>query len=184
MIDFSWRPPVDQRLPANAPFFYALSKVRSALDLAKCAQQFQLEVAKRYTRGLLNGQPSPLARSWCNLAVADITEAAGCPIPRSIKGKYLNANEQFDWLVIAGATEGWERVSLERAITEVERGLIVVPAWKNPDPKESGHIAVGQPAPHRPDGQLWIAQAGYRNFTCGTLGSGFGRKAPTIWLHA
>lgn len=176
-----WLPPIDQALPADPPF---VCIPRSPLALHSLIDQFSVEASLRYRRGLLNGKPSPLARSWCNLFVSDVTLAAGCPIPRSIKGKFLTANDQCDWLAIAGASEGWERVELERALVEVERGLIVVPAWKNPNPKESGHVAICRPAPRGPDGQLWMAQAGYRNFVSGTLASGFGRKAPVLWMHA
>lgn len=178
-----WTPPVDQSLPADPPNF--ICPPRSAQGTIDLISQFGVGTSQRYARGLLNGQPSPLARSWCNLFVCDFTRAAGCPIPRMISGRYLDANQQQDWLLIAGGAEGWEQVSLERALAEVERGLIIIATWQNPDPKESGHVSVGRPAPRGPDGQLWTAQAGYRNFACGTLASGFGaKKKPLLWLHA
>lgn len=178
-----WPPPDNQALACTPPIIN-LSGARSRELLRAVLAQFELERWPRYRAGLLNGKPDSRARSWCNLAAVDICAALGVPLPRMLKGRYLTANDMFDWLAGDGQLQGWEPTTVQTSVRLVEEGRPVLAVWRHPIPTSSGHIAVGAPAPDdmKPGG-LYIAQAGSRNFTCGTLKSGFGDRPVKVYTR-
>ncbi len=90
----------------------------------------------------------------------------------------LLANAQFDWLDGEGRDKGWRPVaSALDAQHLANRGVLVVAAYKERDPKKPGHIAIVRPsakseaAVAREGPQ--VAQAGVTNSADTTLKEGF-----------
>jgi hypothetical protein len=186
-LDLCWRPPDDQALPA-APPFRSPEGARSANAYAAALEQFLVETSPRYQPGILNGEPSRLAPSWCNLFCVDVTEAMGCGLPRKDKkGKYLTANELYDWLVFHGVSERWVLTEPARALQLVETGCPVVAAA--PKREGHGHMAMVRPQGVIPSGygrmgELRVAQAGARNSVNIALAAAFGKLLPSVKLFA
>lgn len=169
--------PADRALSVTAPFTCG-SSARTPEAYRRCVEQFGLDRHPRYEPG--NGQ------TWCNLALADLTRANACEVPRSIAGVYLYAHEQLAWLrgelgkgspkrpAIQGPEHGWWEISELKARESANRGWPTVVGWLNPDPKKSSHVALVMPAP----AGTYIAQAGRTCFGYGPLAAGFGDLQP------
>lgn len=118
--------------------------------------------------------------TWCNIFAWDATRALGCEIPHFVgerpHRRELNANGICEWLVTAGPQHGWREVSVRAAEMEAAQGHPVVLAWRSPDPRKSGHVAMMLPGGT-------IAQAGKRNLFDAPVEAGFGRHAPRFFAH-
>lgn len=153
---------------------------RSAELLNHIVDQFEVETHQRYTpRG---------GTTFCNVFVNDVTRALACEVAqmehRAASIVELDANAQIDWLAgPRGIANGWTECTQRHAREAADNGLPVVVTWKNPG--GIGHVAVGVPAPEDalPDGYLWIAQAGARNFRCGPVAAGFGLRPVKYFTH-
>lgn len=153
---------VDYRAPlTNAPGNRSPEALRAVLE------QFRVETALRYKAR------APF--TYCNIFVSDATRALGCEIPHWLDKprRELNANGICDWLE---ASTDWRELGARDAIVEASTGYPVVLAWRNPDPRRSGHVAM-----MLPDGT--IAQAGKRNLFGAEIEAGFGRLAPLFYTH-
>lgn len=119
-----------------------------------------------YHRRDLNGDGKP--ETMCNWFARDYCGDMSAPIPNAL------ARDQIDWLKSPLARlDGWVYpASLTQAKLAASEGKVVLVFWRNPNNKESSHIAV------MIDGLGHIAQAGRVNFNKGTVGQGFGGVAP------
>jgi hypothetical protein len=95
----------------------------------------------------------------------------------------LLANAQYDWLASDdGRKNGWKSASdAFEAQSLANRGYFVVAVYKEPNPKQPGHIAVVRPSDRSADlirtvGPA-ITQAGGQNLANGDLRDGFRRHA-------
>lgn len=121
-------------------------------------------------RGYL-GQPN-----WCNRFVHLVCDELGVPL---VWGEYgTRANDQVDWL--RAGNGGWFPVSKADAQSLALQGYVVLAAYQNSNPDESGHMALVLPLA----GTMMIAQAGARNFNQGSLAAGFGSIQPEFYAHA
>jgi RHS repeat-associated protein len=108
-----------------------------------------------------NGQTS-----HCSTATCEIARSAGAnttPLGPAQGGNY-NANTQAANLEKAAKTpgSGWQAVpDLQTAATLATQGYLVVYAWKNPNPSDSGHTVTGavDPGP-QPGRSPMVAQVG------------------------
>lgn len=171
---------VDRTLAVTAPFTCGSSS-RSSVGYVKTVEQFGLDHHPRYTPGA--------GQTWCNLALADLTRANACEVPRMIGGVYLYAHEQLAWLrgelvrngqrpELQGPEHGWWEVSELKAREAANRGWPTVVGWVNPDPARSSHVALVMPAAQG----TYIAQAGRTCFGYGSLGQGFGNLGPLLFF--
>jgi hypothetical protein len=139
----------------------------------------QVESNPRYQRGRRGH-----GETYCNLFVADATQALGAPIPLwtlSDGGarRYLRANAMQDWLLTEGAALGWRRVTDAEAQRAANAGRPAVATWKNSDSAHSGHMAMLRPGPVpvAPERGPRIAQAGRHNYRSTEAVVGFGSAA-------
>lgn len=149
---------------------------RSPERLAFVVAQFQLESAERWRKRDTDGKPGD--ETFCNFAAVAITSAMGAPLPQ------LRANEIALWLEgqSKDSHSGWEEVDAHTAQGAADFGQLAVAVWQNPQAGKPGHIAVLVPS--LGEAGTWIAQAGARNFTRGTLEQGFGPFKPRFFWHA
>jgi len=142
---------------------------RSAQQLIAVVSQFDVSRSIRYAKGQRGGG------TWCNRFVCDVLDAMHVPIP------YQRANDMHDWFGRQGIVAGWQFVPAMRAMFDASAGKPVVATWKNPEAKQSGHVAIVVPA--KGPG-IWIAQAGLENFSFGLMRRGFGEnKTVSFWSH-
>ncbi len=137
------------------------------------------EAATRPTRGSVKA-------SHCSAYAAAVAERLGIYLLRPPEhGQGLLAHAQYAWLQKAGPERGWTPVATpEEAQADANGGQLVVVAFKAPDPKEPGHIAVVHPAVRTareledkgPD----ITQAGATNYDRTTVSVGFNHH-PGAW---
>lgn len=158
------------------------SALRSAALLNKIVDQFNVDTAVRYQRS-----PGP-GGTKCNIFLNDVTRALGCEIAqmehRAATIIELNANDQIDWLTSwRGANTGWREVGAIDARTRADLGYPTAVVWKNPG--GIGHVALAVPAPAGAivDANVWIAQAGGRNFRLMQVQSGFGANKVRYFTH-
>lgn len=145
---------------------------RSPELLQRIVDQFEVETTERYRRRDVTGDGK--SESFCNIFVSDVTRALSCEIPKQL------ANAMTDWLDNFGRQYGWFRVDRDLAWYLSKTGVPIVAGWKNPAGGH-GHVALLVPPP---DGALWCAQAGSKNFSRGRLVDGFGSAPARFWAHA
>lgn len=118
-----------------------------------------LRVKKLWLAGVhvdwLTGEPNnPTAKygigTHCSAFVAGACAKAGVYILRPPKhGQELLANAQYKWLLSeAGYKAGWRRIvgdSFIKAQRAANKGFVVVASYKNPNPRQPGHIACVMP---------------------------------------
>jgi hypothetical protein len=138
--------------------------------------RLQVERNPRYRRGRQGRN-----ETYCNLFVADASQALGAPIPLWLAEdsggrRYLNANAMQAWLLGAGAALGWQPVSADEAQQAANEGRPAVASWKNPRPEHPGHIAMLRPGacPVGAERGPRIAQAGRHNYQSTDAVVGFG----------
>jgi hypothetical protein len=130
--------------------------------------------------------PSAPTSTHCSAFVAAACLQRGIYILRPPDhSAVLLANAQYDWLRSEGSEHGWKQVgSKAKAQKLANEGLLVVAAYKNPDPKKPGHIAIVRPSVKglrtiaREGPQ--IIQAGRTNWNSATLKEGF-KRHPDAW---
>jgi hypothetical protein len=129
------------------------------------------------------------ASTHCSAFVASACERLGVYILRPPEHpQVLLANAQFEWLRTDGKQRGWHAVkSPLEAQRLANEGHLVVAAYRNPDPKKSGHVAFVRPSAKRErliesEGPQ-VIQAGASNYTSTSLKNGF-RHHPDAWIDA
>lgn len=145
---------------------------RNPLDLLGAVAALRVETNPIYAPDHLVA-----GTTWCNLFIADVTRALGCPIP------FVRANQQAEYLAgLDGARDGWlELTGPTRhiiGIDQAERGFPTVAVWSYE--KGHGHIAIlvpGEP------GKMCVAQAGSSNFSSGPIARGFGKLPFRLFTH-
>ncbi|MCW6508559.1 hypothetical protein [Lichenifustis flavocetrariae] len=130
------------------------------------------------------------AHTHCSAFVAALAMRVGVYILRPPEhGQQLLANAQADWLRDLGHAFGWRALAGEReAQASADEGRLTVASYKNPNPKQSGHIAFVRPS----NGAGWqtltggptITQAGGHNFIEGSLQQGFGSRRSLVRFYA
>lgn len=73
----------------------------------------------------------------CNRFVNAVAVTLGY---KGLEGK--RANEIFDFV---SESPDWNKIGSENAVWLANKGFLVIAAWKNPDPEQSGHVAVVRP---------------------------------------
>lgn len=168
--------PAAINLPAS-PRITSDASNRDAARLCAVVGQFCLDLDTgnpRYGRRDLDGNPATL-ETTCNIFVRDFAAAMGCPV------EGLRANDQVTWLSSDAARQrGWAEVSLHAAQGCAEEGFLVIVGWHSRG-QGPGHVAVLLPSLGE-DG-AFIAQAGARCFSRGSLASGFGSRAVSYFAH-
>lgn len=137
-----------------------------------------------------DGRPVPLEgyHSHCSAFVAAVAAKLGVEILRPPEHtQVLLANAQCEWLENQGRRIGWEAVATPLEAQQLaNRGMLVVACTVNPDPTESGHIAIVRPQAlthsriEREGPQ--VTQAGIENFRSTSLAEGF-RDHPGAWAN-
>jgi hypothetical protein len=118
----------------------------------------------------------------CNVYLADASTALGCPIPRSLEGRWLRAADQILWLRSEGQQRyGWVPCEKAVAMARALKGRPTVATWLNPEPKQSSHVAFVVPPPAGLSG-LWVSQAGR---LCGVMPitKAFGNRPIAYFTH-
>ena len=118
----------------------------------------------------------------CSAFAASVAESFGAYLLRPPQhGQILLANAQTGWLDGEDAVkQGWRKVNgMREAQTLANRGRLVVAAFKSPNPRKPGHIAIVRPssksvAELERDGPQ-IIQAGFTNALSTTVHKGFGK---------
>jgi hypothetical protein len=122
----------------------------------------------------------------CSAFVAALAMRVGVYILRPPEhSQQLLANAQADWLRGTGMVFGWRALADERAAQDAaDAGRLTVASYKNPNPRQSGHIAFVRPADGRagdiPSVGPCITQAGGHNFVAGSLKQGFGVRRSAV----
>lgn len=124
----------------------------------------------------------------CSVFVASAAMRLGIYILRPPQhSAVLLANAQMRWLgTLEAIAKGWQLVAdVSAAQARANRGDLVVAAFENPDPNESGHIAIVRPseidaATLAVDGP-YVTQAGGHNSIAEPLARGF-HNHPGAWL--
>lgn len=178
----------DSFRPTNPPLTNG-SDNRSPEKYLAVVRQFEVELNPRYTPGHQGG-----SETYCNIFLWDVTKAMSCEVPHWVdadgeptgvgRGKELNANAIFDWLVGEGFEHGWRRCTQAEAIERPLAGFPTIVVWKNP--KGIGHVAVCIPSEedkYRGTTVPVIAQAGKTNFSSGLVTKGFGDRSLTYYTH-
>lgn len=168
------------------------SLFRSASHLRAVVAQFQVETAPRY-------QPRG-GDTFCSTFAWDVSRAMGCELPKDvgvprtcvddhgdksivIAKAERTINEVIDWLRSVSAINlGWRSVDELGARALATQGKLALVVWKNPTGGH-GHVAVVVPPPSDRDPNTWIAQAGGKCFSQGTLQSGFGNVTVEFFGH-
>lgn len=162
--------------PITAPLTNGTTD-RNPQHLLRLVEQFRVETAPRYAR---DG-----SKTRCNLFVADVTAALGCPVPLlwlvGDKWTEQNANALHAWLKGPATNHGWERSDAHTAQRMADEGQVAIASWANPIPAEPGHLALLKPSFGQPG--VWTAQAGAVNFTHDHIQRGFGAIAPDYFVH-
>jgi hypothetical protein len=169
---------------------------RHPAKLIEVVRQFHLDDAERYRpEEMLAANGSKHLRTWCNVAINDLTTALECAIPRILpNGHEQRANDMYLWLIgVEGRRAGWWQVSRELASRNAAIGCPVVATWFN-DSGGPGHLALVMPAMspapniegalQLATGQLFTAQAGAERWSHGPLERGFGTVKPIFIAHA
>ncbi len=176
--------PVDAWKEA-VPALTNLPGARQALIYVDTLKQFDVVTNPRYAKNKLG-----FGETYCNIFMWDATLALGCEIPHWVdpfgnraavgKGKELNANASFDWLMGKGFNDqGWMLISEKTAVGRASYGFPTVVIWKNPG--GIGHVALVMPS----TGPVKIAQAGGTNLFDADLVKGFGSGKQLKYLtHA
>jgi hypothetical protein len=150
---------------------------RSAQRLLAVVGQFGLDLDvdnPRYGRRDRDGDASTLETA-CNAFVRDAVAALG------LRVEGARANDQVAWLASPEARQrGWATVTEHAAHGVAEEGMVAVVGWHSRG-QGPGHVALVVPSLDEPG--LWIAQAGGRCFSRGTLASGFGDRAVSFFVH-
>jgi hypothetical protein len=135
--------------------------------------------------------------TWCNIYLWDVTRAMGAEIPHWVdksgnpvavgQGNELSANATNAWLHKYGSRFGWQKVTLDQAVTAANMGCPAVVSWKNPG--GHGHVAMIRPSQPTSQGP-WMAQAGrinsswVRMYRGGSQKGIFGKGAAlTFFIH-
>lgn len=148
------------------------------VSLPRSEEAIKLAVMRRdpennpfYHKRDLNNDGKP--ETMCNWFARDYCGDMSAPIPNAL------ARDQIDWLKsLLAKHAGWlYPVSHAQAKMAAGEGKVVLVFWRNPNDKESSHIAV------MIDGLGHIAQAGRVNFNKGTIGQGFGDKNVEYAIH-
>ena len=120
---YTLNPPAEVRKLGDLP--------RSADNLVQLADALHFPDADRYKPGTGGGA------TWCNLATIDFCSIARAPIPRTLKGAYLRANDLAD-LLAAGQIDGWTQTgtiaSAAAVRTLADEGRPQIAVWKNTHP--------------------------------------------------
>ena len=130
------------------------------------------------------------AHTHCSAFVAAIAMRVGVYILRPPQHpQQLLANAQADWLQGTGYIYGWRGLAGEQeAQAAADGGLLTVASYKNPNPKDSGHIAFVRPGSSGRwqilSGGPTITQAGGHNFIEGSLQQGFGSRRSAVRYYA
>lgn len=161
----AWRP--------TAPTVTCGTLCRSVEHYRQVVAQFEVESNPRYR--------ARETKTYCNIFLWDVTRAMGAEVPYWWFRNELDANEQFEWLMIQGGKYGWSRASLLQAEQNAFLGCPTLVAWKNPDDRRPGHVAVVLPGA---SGRATISQAGKTNLHDAPLSAGFGNLAVTFFCHA
>ncbi len=118
-------------------------------------------------------------KSHCSAFVAAACERLGIYVLRPPEhGQVLLANAQYDWLASDGREAGWRPVRDAREAQRLaNRGELVVAAFRSPDPKKAGHIAIVRPG-HKAERRLEeegpdVIQAGATNYVSTSMRNGF-----------
>jgi hypothetical protein len=146
---------------------------------------------------------TPLAKdeTHCSAFAAAAADSLGIYLLHPPEHSHvLLANAQFDWLAShAGRKAGWRLVGSPVAAQQLANsGELVVAAFKNPDMRLAGHIAIVLPEPKSARDILTkgpqITQAGFQNYRSADLMAGFdhhlgawepgGRGAVRYYAHA
>lgn len=159
---------------------------RSAHRLMAVVLSFDVDTSPRYTPRDLNADGKQ--ETFCNIFVSDVTSAMCAAIPHVVdaegetmpigKGRELNANATVEWLHAHGARKGWLRVGEHLAQARACSGFPTVAVWANHT--GIGHVAVVVPSRQ---GTVWVAQAGAKCFSRGSLTQAFGRLMPEFYTH-
>ena len=159
------------------------SGVRSRENYDAVINQFDVENNERYRpyRRKNSGEIT-WSDTYCNIFLWDVTRAMGAEIPHWVdintgepreypnvtNAKELDANGIATWLDTKGKEYGWREVTAEEAQARANEGKPTVGVWKNPN--GIGHVVVVRPAPDNANsGEVYLAQAGSKNFNCGKL---------------
>lgn len=168
-----WTPPVDLTQLAVPPRVYPTT--RSPAALLDVVAQLDPAKSPRYQRRDVDGNGT--LETFCNFFVRDALNALGVKMPK------LRANEMVAYF--ARGEDGWRELDVWASVREArqraQQGFPVIAGWANPNPQQSGHVALVVPSPE--GSGLRIAQAGVTNFSNGTLQSGFGGKPVVFWTH-
>jgi hypothetical protein len=131
--------------------------------------------------------------TYCNIYVWDATRAMNAEIPHWVdangnpmdvgKGRELNANGVVAWLRNHGNDHGWHAVSAEEAQSHANKGAPAVVVWANPNPGQSGHVAMVRPGEYSVDKGPNIAQAGANNYNHTSVSQTFGDRKVTYYVH-
>jgi len=171
----SWLLP-DITMPVSPPLRGDASN-RSAERTLAIVGQFALDADlanPRYGKRDRDGDPKTL-ETTCNGFVRDSCAAQGVVVQGA------RANDQVEWLQSDVArAQGWATVSAHAAQSCADEGLVVVVGWHSRG-AGPGHVARVVPSLGEPG--TWIAQAGNRCFSRGTLEAGFGSRVVTFFAH-
>jgi hypothetical protein len=119
-------------------------------------------MSAKYLRRDVNGDGRE--DTFCNVFAADVCSMAGVALPMTL------ADKQIAWLDSEDArSRGWMRVDAVDAKRASTAGALTLATWANM--KGHGHIGVLVPSD---SDEIWMAQAGGRNFLRGPLAAGFG----------
>lgn len=100
----------------------------------------------------------------------------------------LLANAQYDWLITQGGQRGWFYVADGFEAQRLSnQGCAVIVAYKNPDSKRPGHVAVIHPS-DKSNPELYkegpdITQAGLNNYQRASLLQGFSHHIQSAQDH-
>ena len=142
---------------------------RSAEAYNLVIDQFNVSNNKRYEQRDVTGDGKD--NTFCNVFAIDVLDAMGVNVDRG------RANTIANWFEEKGQDNGWTEVSAEEAQNYANQGLPTVAVWENPNPDDSGHIAIVRP--YDPtmgldSSGIYIAQAGSKNFNYDEVSIGFG----------
>jgi hypothetical protein len=174
--------PSDSWLPVT-PETVSTPAARDPAVYIQCCRQFPVESHMRYRRGHMGHN-----ETYCNIFMWDCTVALSAEIPHWYdektgaptavgKGKESSANSACAWLEKFGSTYGWNPLTPDDAIANVQSGKPTVAVW--PNPAGEGHVAVVLPTTP----PVRTAQAGADNFFDRPIATGFGHYPVTFYGH-
>lgn len=178
----SWPPVAKLQIVPKFPFVWSAPGMRTMLGLIATVWAFAVETCPRYLRRDVTGDH--VDETWCNFFLVEILAALGVTIPQ------LRANELVEWFVAQDQEKklgpGWDEVEAKEAQAHADRGYVVVAGWINPKVDDRGYRSPGHVALVVPSlGQLgvWIAQAGWSNFSRARLEHGFGLRPVRFFVY-